>query len=112
MDIASQIVLVVVIGVFIVAGYIWIQNKDVQKRGLSDELEQRQSNEPTNEQLNYTTDFNIHAPGKEEAVNEQSGVVEAIKEKQSANPIVEAIKNKNATSPVVKAIKERKDLDV
>lgn len=82
MDIAAQIVLVVVIGVFIVAGYIWIQNKDVQKRGLSDELEQRQSNEPTNEQLNYTTDFNIHAPGKEEDVNEQSGVVEAIKERK------------------------------
>lgn len=78
MDIAAQIVLVVVIGVFIVAGYIWIQNKDVQKRGLSDELEQRQSNE----QLNYTTDFNIHAPGKEEDVNERPGVVEAIKERK------------------------------
>ena len=82
MDIAAQIVLVVVIGVFIVAGYIWIQNKDVQKRGLSDELEQRQSNGPTNEQLNYTTDFNIHAPGKEEDVNEPRGVVEAIKERK------------------------------
>ena len=112
MDIAAQIVLVVVIGVFIVAGYIWIQNKDVQKRGLSDELEQRQSNEPTNEQLNYTTDFNIHAQNKDEAENKPLGVVEAIKDRQSANPIVEAIKNKNATSPVVKAIKEKKDLDV
>ena len=78
MDITAQIVLVVIIGVFIVAGYIWIQNKDVQKRGLSDELEQRQSNE----QLNYTTDFNIHAPGKEEDVNERPGVVEAIKERK------------------------------
>ena len=106
MDIVAQIVLVVAIGVFIVAGYIWMQNRDTQKRRLSDELEQRQFSEPTHEQLNYTTDFNIHVPSKDK--DESPSVVEAIKERQSANPIVEVIKNKNATNPVVKAIKEKK----
>ena len=105
MDIVAQIVLVVAIGVFIVAGYIWMQNRDTQKRRLSDELEQRQFSEPTHEQLNYTTDFNIYVPSKDK---DESSVVEAIKERQSANPIVEVIKNKNATNPVVKAIKEKK----
>ena len=50
MDATAQIIMVVAIAIAIAAGYIWLQNKDAKTDGLSDELENRQSNTDKNNQ--------------------------------------------------------------